>query len=77
MQFGEFYLLSAFRSRGLGTLILRGVLSEADSRGVETCLEYLKWKPVGSLYLRHGFRVTSQSDIHFFASRSPGGRPGG
>jgi GNAT superfamily N-acetyltransferase len=73
MQFGEFYLLSEFRARGVGTTVLRGVLSQADLKGVETRLEYLKWNPVGSLYQRHGFRITSESEIHFFASRSPCG----
>lgn len=71
LQFGEFYLLSAYRGRGTGSSLLKEVLSEADRRGVETRLEWLKWNPVGSLYLRHGFRVTSENEIHFYACRRP------
>jgi hypothetical protein len=33
--------------------------------------EYLKWNPVGSLYLRHGFVRTHEADIHFFLERPP------
>jgi ribosomal protein S18 acetylase RimI-like enzyme len=70
LQFGEFYLLSAYRGRGVGSSVLDDVLVEADKRSVESRLEYLKWNPVASLYKRHGFRVVKENDIHFFAVRS-------
>jgi GNAT superfamily N-acetyltransferase len=71
LRFGEFYLLAQHRGRGLGTRVLRGALSQADSRELETRLEFLKWNPVGRLYLRHGFRVVGESDIHYLAVRLP------
>jgi GNAT superfamily N-acetyltransferase len=71
LQFGEFYILSSYRGRGIGSAILKDVLSVADTRAMETRLEYIKWNPVASLYLRHGFRVTSESENHYFATRSP------
>jgi GNAT superfamily N-acetyltransferase len=71
LRFGEFYLLSQYRGRGLGSAVLRSALSQADVRGIETRLEFLKWNPVGRLYLRHGFRVVSENDIHYFAVRRP------
>lgn len=71
LQFGEFYILSDYRRRGLGSLVLRSALDEADTKKLETRLEFLRWNPVGSLYLRHGFRIVSENDIHFFAVRNP------
>ena len=32
-------------------------------------LEYLKWNPAGSLYLRNGFVRTHETDIHVFLER--------
>jgi GNAT superfamily N-acetyltransferase len=69
LQFGEFYILAAQRRRGLGSQVLEHAVREADARGVETRLEFLKWNPVGSLYLRHGFRGVSEDEIHFVAVR--------
>jgi predicted GNAT family N-acyltransferase len=71
MQFGEFYIIGAHRGAGLGTQVLRRALIEADLRETETRLEFLKWNPVGALYLRHGFQVVSESEVHFFATRPP------
>jgi len=69
LQLGEFYLLSSHRGQGLGSKILFDTLAQADKRGLETRLEFLKWNPVGPLYIRHGFEVVGESEIHFFAVR--------
>jgi GNAT superfamily N-acetyltransferase len=69
LQFGEFYILSQYRSQGLGTRILQSTLAQADERSVPTHLEFLKWNPVGTLYLRHGFKVVSETETHFLAVR--------
>jgi GNAT superfamily N-acetyltransferase len=71
LQFGEFYIAAPHRRQGLGTAVLRASLEEADGRRLETRLEYLKWNPVASLYARHGFRIVSENDIHYFLVRSP------
>ncbi len=71
LQFGEFYILSGFRGRGLGTEVLRSALEQADIRAIETRLEFLKWNPVGRLYLRHGFKVVGETDTHYLAVRQP------
>jgi GNAT superfamily N-acetyltransferase len=65
IRFGEFYLLERYRGAGLGTLILRHALAEADALGLPVRLEYLKWNPVGSLYRRHGFVDSHVSETHF------------
>ena len=74
LQFGEFYIFDAYRAQGFGTRVIQATLVEADRRRIETRLEYLKWNPVASLYLRHGFRVVGENDIHFFAVRAVTGQ---
>jgi GNAT superfamily N-acetyltransferase len=69
IQFGEFYLLPRFQSQGIGAEILNKVIGNAESLKLPIRLEYLKWNPVGTLYSRHGFKVTSENDTHYFAVR--------
>ena len=71
IRFGEFYLLPEYQGRGLGSEVLASVLKRADELRRPVKLEYLKWNPVASLYQRHGFEITSESDVHFFAERKP------
>lgn len=71
LQFGEFYLLKAWRGKGMGTEILNYVTSLADQHRKIIRLEYLKWNPVGSLYHRHGFKVIGQTEIHHLMERRP------
>lgn len=73
VRFGEFYLLSAFRGRGLGSMILGDFCLECDQSKRSARLEYLKWNPVGSLYKRHGFERISEDEIHYFMERQPRG----
>ena len=73
-RFGEFYLQAYYQGRGLGSRILRHTLSLADAAGLAVRLEYLKWNPVGTLYLRHGFRPIGETDIHVLAERPPAPR---
>jgi GNAT superfamily N-acetyltransferase len=75
IRFGEFYLLPEYQRQGIGSRLLSSVLEMADAQALPVKLEYLKWNPVGSLYLRHGFRLVSQNDIHFFMLREPNARP--
>jgi GNAT superfamily N-acetyltransferase len=70
-RFGEFYLLSRFQNAGIGSRILKHALAHADELGLPVRLEFLKWNPVGSLYLRNGFQPTHESDIHIFLERPP------
>ena len=69
MQFGEFYIVQPYRSRGLGTGVLAQALRLADGQLLETRLEYLKWNPVASLYARHGFSIVGENESHYFLVR--------
>ena len=71
LRFGEFYLLDAYRNKGIGTGVLKGVLKDCDQKGLKVILEYLHWNPVGTLYRRHGFKVVSENEIHYFMEREP------
>jgi GNAT superfamily N-acetyltransferase len=75
LRFGEFYLWPDEQGSGLGTRILEHCLAFADNQGLAVRLEYLKWNPVGRLYQRHGFSITGESDIHWFAERPVAGKP--
>jgi GNAT superfamily N-acetyltransferase len=70
IQFGEFYLLPRFQHQGIGTKILETVIAESESLRLPIRLEYLKWNPVGVLYARVGFVVTSENETHYFAERA-------
>jgi GNAT superfamily N-acetyltransferase len=68
-RFGEFYLFAKYQGAGFGTRILRHALEQADHQNLPVRLEYLKWNPVGSLYLRNGFVRTHATDTHIFLER--------
>ncbi|WP_046868591.1 GNAT family N-acetyltransferase [Microvirga massiliensis] len=75
IRFGEFYIFREHQGHGLGTKILCHVLALADAATLPVRLEYLKWNPVGSLYLRNGFQVTHETETHYFLEREPGRAP--
>ena len=66
----DFYILSPFHRRGIGTEVLAKILSEASARGLPVRLQRLKWNPAFSLYKRHGFVVTGETDTHFQMERA-------
>jgi ribosomal protein S18 acetylase RimI-like enzyme len=65
------HLLPSHQRKGIGTNLLKQVMSKADEAKLPIRLEYLKWNPVGSLYRRHGFKVVSENEIHYFLERKP------
>jgi GNAT superfamily N-acetyltransferase len=71
VRFGEFYLLPEFQRLGLGSRILRHCLQLSDAASLPVRLEHLKWNPVGTLYRRHGFVVTGDTEIHWLMERPP------
>jgi GNAT superfamily N-acetyltransferase len=73
---GEFYLLPRHQGRGVGSQLLRQMLSRADEEGVPVTLQVIKINPARTLYERHGFRVCGETATHFLmerAARTPGG----
>lgn len=69
IQLGEFYLFSDFQRRGIGTAVLQHFVEFADDRKLPVRLEYLRWNPVGRLYIRFGFLELTRSETHCFMER--------
>lgn len=67
--FGEFYLFTKYQRQGVGSFVLSRVLREADAKGMPVRLRCLKWNPVVSLYKRHGFAVTGETETHYLMER--------
>lgn len=63
-------LLPAFRGRGVGTALLRGLLDEAAA-GRRLCVHVEMDNPARRLYERLGFRPVSEHGIHVLLERTP------
>jgi Acetyltransferases len=64
LEVSEFYIAPQYHGRGIGSAVLAQVLEQARARGRKVRLQCLKWNPACRLYLRHGFRVASETDSH-------------
>ncbi|WP_341677319.1 GNAT family N-acetyltransferase [Niveibacterium sp. SC-1] len=74
IRFGEFYLLPSHQPKGIGSSLLGQVIARSDEVTLPIRLQYLKWNPVGALYRRHGFKLVSENEIHYFLEREPSSR---
>jgi ribosomal protein S18 acetylase RimI-like enzyme len=70
VEISEFYIPPAFQRRGIGSRVLRMILSEERARSRPVRLQCLKWNPACNLYRRHGFRVVAETEHHFVMERS-------
>jgi ribosomal protein S18 acetylase RimI-like enzyme len=59
-------LLPAARGQGIGTALLRGVLGEAEGKGLVVRLHVEAWNPAMRLYQRLGFRRLETRGIYEF-----------
>ncbi|MFF2656528.1 GNAT family N-acetyltransferase [Kitasatospora sp. NPDC058032] len=73
----HFYLAAAHQGRGLGTAVLRHVLTEADAARAAVRLVVLQGSAARRLYERHGFTVEGQDPVDVFMVRPAADRPGG
>jgi len=71
MLLGEFYLFPEFQKLGIGSELMRRLVSESDSRMVPIRLQVIKINPAKSLYLRFGFRVSGETRTHFQMEKIP------
>jgi GNAT superfamily N-acetyltransferase len=58
------FLLPAFQKRGIGSRLVRQVLSEAKLAGLPVRLRVFKVNPAQRLWQRLGFRVSGETDSH-------------
>ncbi|MGW7511962.1 GNAT family N-acetyltransferase [Streptomyces massasporeus] len=68
----HFYLAPALQGRGLGSAVLRSLLTRTDTSGDLVRLNVLVGSPARRLYERHGFTVETQDAIDVFMLRRPG-----
>ena len=74
IEIGQFFLLPAYQSKGIGTYLLKSTLDKADQLGKNVALRFLKNNPVKSLYVRNGFRLVYTSEVAHHMERKVGGR---
>jgi ribosomal protein S18 acetylase RimI-like enzyme len=60
----ELVLLPEFHNRGIGTAVLRQVLSRAEGRGVPVQLQTLHANRAAALYRRLGFYEIGRTETH-------------
>jgi ribosomal protein S18 acetylase RimI-like enzyme len=66
-------LLPRFQSRGVGSMLIRRVLSEADAEDLPVRLRVLRSnRRARALYARFGFVVTDHTPDHYVMTREPG-----
>jgi ribosomal protein S18 acetylase RimI-like enzyme len=67
----EFYIadieiLPAYQRRGIGSILIGGVMAAADRKGKPVALQVLKSnRAARSLYQRLGFGVTGENETHY------------
>jgi len=63
IKIDSFYLGHRFQNRGLGAVILKALLAEADSLRLPVRLEVLRGSPAARFYERHGFVKLGEDDV--------------
>ena len=64
-------LLPEFRNQGIGTTILRGLITKADISGRILSIHVEAYNPALNLYKRLGFIQKDQTGIYFYMERPP------
>lgn len=73
IRIDSFYLERRLHGSGLGTVILKALLAEADTTGLPVRLEVLTGSKADRLYLRHGFVKLREDEIEGFYERPAAG----
>ena len=68
-EIGNICIIPEYQNRGIGTAILKDILSENKDREVR--LQYFKQNPVGALYERLGFSRCGETNSHYKMIRMP------
>jgi len=71
IQLHQLFILPQYQRHGIGTHLLRRILSDAAVASLPVRLRVLRCNPARALYERHGFSVTSESPERFYMERVP------
>jgi GNAT superfamily N-acetyltransferase len=69
----QIVILPEFQRRGLGTAVIRGLIADADDRGLPLLLKVFKANPARRLYERFGFEAEMEDDTSVYMRRPVGG----
>ena len=58
INLGSFYVMQEMQRRGIGTQVLRTLLTHASDQSKAITLAVVKINPARHFYERHGFRIT-------------------
>jgi ribosomal protein S18 acetylase RimI-like enzyme len=72
IQLTDIALLTEYRSKGIGTALIKTLIEEARRAGRTVRLHVLKNNRAARLYERLGFRTTGESGIHYQMEWTPG-----
>ena len=73
IKIDSFYLALRYHNRGLGTVILKVLLDEADALGLPVQLDVLQGSPADRFYRRHAFVKFEEDDVEAHYQRAVGG----
>ena len=66
----EIQILPEFQNKGIGTLVLKSIIAEAENLNIPVELKVLKINNLAQkLYTRLGFTIYKESDTHYFMKR--------
>jgi GNAT superfamily N-acetyltransferase len=65
----EIHIAPQFQGRGIGQMLIRKLLAEADERRIPTELKVLKRNPAQKLYMRFGFVIVRDADERLYMVR--------
>lgn len=64
-------LLPEYRGKGIGTSLLKGLLTEADATGKPVTIHVERFNPALHLYERLGFRAVADRGVYLLMERPP------
>ena len=64
-------LKPALQNKGIGTMLIQDVLERGQRANKPVTLKVLKINPARKLYERLGFKVTQESETHYFMTAEP------
>ncbi|RFU45679.1 N-acetyltransferase [Paraburkholderia sp. DHOC27] len=72
----HFYIAPAYQGQGVGAIVLRTILADAQSRDISVRLKALRDSDSNRFYQRHGFTKTGESEWDIYYVREPVREPG-
>jgi GNAT superfamily N-acetyltransferase len=71
IDLASLYVTPPLQRQGVGSAILKRLLSEAAAQNKAVTLSVVKFNPAVELYKRHGFQITHEDEYKFYMKREP------